>query len=409
MERRTTSAAHRRPGAVRNARTGLPVPQPRAHHNALTQQHVKPGLARRVRGVAPVASKPCAEPIDDVTRTWFAKVDPSPDLFAVVMATGIVSVAAYYHQYWRLGVALSILAVVAFVVLGLSFLLWMATRPARVAALAGDPDVALRMFTFVAACAVLGVRWDDHPAVVWLLGCLALAAWLVLAPLAVVDVSSRSGTDLREHAHGAWLLPSVATAGLAITAADLALQVRAGSLVVIGAVAWILGMVLYLAVSWLIGWRALATPFVPEEVRPDSWILMGALAITALAGDHILAAARTLGAPLGLADWTRPVTFVAWVLASLWIPVLLYAEIWLANQVAGSLRYQGAWWATVFPLGMYSTASAATAVELHIRSLWTISLVFFWIAFTVWTLVATGLLHSALAHRARIQGRTLSD
>jgi hypothetical protein len=49
--------------------------------------------------------------------TWFAEVDPSPDLFAVVMATGIVSVAAYYHQYWRLGVALSILAVVVFAVL----------------------------------------------------------------------------------------------------------------------------------------------------------------------------------------------------------------------------------------------------------------------------------------------------
>jgi len=369
MERRTTSAAHRRPGA----------------------------------------DEPCADPIEGVTRTWFATVDPSPDLFAVVMATGIVSIAAYYHQYWRLGLALSILAVVAFAALGLSFLAWMATRPARVAVLVRDPDVALQMFTFVAACAVLGARWDDHPAVVWLLGGLALAAWLVLAPLAAVDVGSRSGTDLREHAHGAWLLPSVATAGLAATAANLALHAHAGSLVMIGAVAWILGMVLYLAVSWLIGWRALATPFVPEEVRPDSWILMGALAITALAGDHILAAARTLGAPLGLADWTRPVTFGTWVLASLWIPVLLYAEIWRTNQVAGSLRYQGAWWATVFPLGMYSTASAATAVELHMRSLWTISLVFFWVAFTVWILVATGLLHSALAHRAMVQGRTLRD
>jgi tellurite resistance protein TehA-like permease len=136
------------------------------------------------------------------------------------------------------------------------------------------------MFTFVAACAVLGARWDDQPAVVWLLGGLALAAWLVLAPLAAVDVGSRSGTDLREHARGAWLLPSVATAGLAITAADLAVHVHASSLMVIGAVAWFLGIVLYLAVSWLIGWQALAAPLVPEKVTPDSWILMGALAIT---------------------------------------------------------------------------------------------------------------------------------
>jgi tellurite resistance protein TehA-like permease len=273
----------------------------------------------------------------------------------------------------------------------------MVTRPARVTVLARDSDVALRMFTVVAACAVLGVRWDDHPVLVWLLGGLALAAWLVLAPLAGLGVCSRSGTQLREQAHGAWLLPSVASAGLAITAADLAIHIRASLLVVIAAGAWILAMVLYLAV----GWRVLARPPVPEEVRPDSWIMMGALAITALAGDHILAAVRTLGAPVGLADWTRPVTFLAWVLASLWIPVLLYAEMWRVDQVVGSLRYQGGWWAAVFPLGMYSAASAATAVELHLRSLSTISLVFFWIAVTVWTLVAAGLLRSALAPRGK--------
>ena len=49
-------------------------------------------------------------------------------------------------------------------------------------------------------------------------------------------------------------------------------------------------------------------PLVPDEVTPDSWILMGALAITALAGDHILAAVHTLNAPSGLVAWTRPVT-----------------------------------------------------------------------------------------------------
>lgn len=342
-----------------------------------------------------------------VTGAWFAELDPPPEVFAGVMATGIVSVAAADHGYWRLDLALAILAVVTFAVLGLCFLGWAVTRPARVVTVTRDPDVALRMFTFVAACAVLGVRWSDHPAVGWLLGGLALAAWLVLAPLAVADVCSRPVAELREQAHGGWLLPSVATAGLATTATDLALDVRAPSLVVIGAVAWAVGMVLYLAVTWLIAWRALATPVVPDEVTPDSWILMGALAITALAGDHILAASRTLGAPAGLAAWARPVTLGAWVLASLWIPVLLYAQVWRANQVAGSLRYRGVWWAAVFPLGMYSAASAATATELHMRALRTISLVFFWNAFTVWTLLAVGTLHSAIAHRARIQGRSL--
>ncbi|HJT02778.1 MAG TPA: tellurite resistance/C4-dicarboxylate transporter family protein [Pseudonocardiaceae bacterium] len=338
-----------------------------------------------------------------MTGAWFAGVEPPPDVFAVVMATGIVSVAGYDHGYWRLGLALSILAVVAFAGLGVGFLLRAATQHARLVVLTRDPDVALRMFTFVAACAVLDVRWGDHPAAGWLLGGLAFAAWLVLVPLAVVDVSSRPRADLREHAHGAWLLPSVATAGLAVTAIILAIDVRCPALVVLAALAWVLAMVLYLLVTWLIAWRALAAPFVPDEVTPDSWILMGALAIMALAGDHILAAVHALNAPIGLVAWTRPVTLGAWVLASLWIPVLLYAEVWRADHVPGSLRYQGVWWAAVFPLGMYSAACAATATQLHMRSLETISLVFFWIACTVWLLVAIGLVHSAVGRPARRQ------
>lgn len=119
----------------------------------------------------------------------FAGWEPPPDAFAVVMATGIVAVAGYDHGYWRLGIALSVLAVVAFGALILGVPRLVATRLPRLIALARDPDVMLRTFTFVAACAVLGVRFTDHLAVVTLLCGLALAAWLVLAPLALVAAS----------------------------------------------------------------------------------------------------------------------------------------------------------------------------------------------------------------------------
>ncbi|MGH3207452.1 MAG: tellurite resistance/C4-dicarboxylate transporter family protein [Trebonia sp.] len=330
---------------------------------------------------------------------WFAELEPPPDVFAVVMATGIVSIAAGDHRYFGIGIALAVLAVLAFVVLGLGFLLRVARQPARALAPTRDPDVALRMFTFVAACTVLGVRLRAYPVVEWLLAALALAGWLVLMPLAVFDVGSRPRADLRAHAHGAWLLPSVATAGLAATAANLSAGLATPWLLVTGAAVWILGVLLYLAVTALIAWRALAAPFVPREVTPDSWILMGALAITALAGDRVLAAERVLGWPTSLQEVSVVLTYGAWVLAGLWIPVLLYAEVWRTDQVPGSLRYQGVWWSAVFPLGMYSTASYATATELHMHSLITISLVIFWIAFTVWILVALGLLHSAVARR----------
>jgi hypothetical protein len=46
----------------------------------------------------------------------------------------------------------------------------------------------------------------------------------------------------------------------------------------------------------------------------------------------------------------------------------------------------------VFPLGMYSSATFATAMETGWRPLTTISLTFLWIALTAWLLTALNLM-----------------
>ncbi|MEO8750788.1 MAG: tellurite resistance/C4-dicarboxylate transporter family protein [Allobranchiibius sp.] len=323
-----------------------------------------------------------------------------PDVFAVVMATGIVSIAARGHAYPQIDIPLAAIAAAGFVLLAAGLVVRVLARPASAFGQVRDPDVALRLFTFVAACAVLGARFVAHPVVVWIAGAAAAAAWLILVPLAACDLWSRPPTELREHAHGAWLLVSVGTGGLAITGADKAIGSRWPGWVLLSVVAWILAILAYLAVTWLIAWRAVTAPFGPAQVTPDSWILMGALAIATLAGDHLLAAAHASGSGQWLADAARPAIMSLWVLSSLWIPVLLYAEVWRVDQYAGSLRFAGVWWSAVFPLGMYSAATQATALQLHMRSLSTISLVFFWIAFTVWLLVAVGALHTLARRRS---------
>ena len=72
---------------------------------------------------------------------------------------------------------------------------------------------------------------------------------------------------------------------------------------------------------------------------------MGGTAIATLAGDHIHEAG---------VEANRPVTVVTWVVASLWIPVLAVVSVRLrAGKLVGGR----------FPLGMYSSATYATAVE----------------------------------------------
>ena len=79
--------------------------------------------------------------------------------------------------------------------------------------------------------------------------------------------------------------------------------------------------------------------------------------------------------------------------ASLWIPPLIYFGLHRISKGPERLRFAGVWWAVVFPLGMYSVASHATATELSRPSLLTVSLVFFWDALAAWLIVpSAGLL-----------------
>jgi tellurite resistance protein TehA-like permease len=329
----------------------------------------------------------------------------SPEEFALVMATGIVSIAALDQQYHVIALILGVLAAAAFAL----FTVMVGARVARAPAAFGrqlrDPDVALRSFTFVAACGVLATELGPELVrgqrlLAWSLGAAALIAWLALVPAAITDMHSRPTGELRDHAHGSWLLISVGTQSLAISTADLARGTAAHPLLLLALAWWMLGLVGYVVVTWLIMWRALAGPFVPEKVTPDSWILMGALAIATLTGDRILAARPATTGLAWLVTLARPQILILWIMASAWIPLLLSAQLWRIARRPASLRYEGVWWATVFPLGMYSSATFGLAVELRVPALRTVSLIFFWFGLTTWLIIALGLLHDQWCSRS---------
>jgi tellurite resistance protein TehA-like permease len=226
-----------------------------------------------------------------------------------------------------------------------------------------DLDVPLQLFTFVAACAVVGARLQWSAVAHATLGIAAALAWLGLAALTVQLVWRHRWIGLRDRARGGWELASVATSGLSILAADSGYPWLAVALLA-------LSVCVYGLMTGLVIWRAGHDPTAAELMQPDIWILMGGVAIATLAGDHIHKA--------GLEE-IRPVTIVTWAVASLWIPPLVVVSVWVRA---------GNWWAAVFPLGMYSSATFATARETGWRWLTTVSLVFFWIAFAAWIIVA---------------------
>jgi Voltage-dependent anion channel len=286
------------------------------------------------------------------------------------MATGIVSIAAEDHGVHFIGRVLAAVAaamLVALVVLG-----GIAWR--RELLDLSQPESPIQLLTFVAACAVVSTRFVWLPTVHYALGLLALLGWLLLMPLVVRAMWRCRWTGLRDRARGGGELVSVATSGLAIIAADVRWVGLAIGLLV-------LAVCVYCLMTGVVLWRAVYEPTAGELREPDVWILMGGAAIATLAGDHIHRAGFTA---------IEPMTVVTWVVATLWIPVLAMFSVRLRD---------GTWWAAVFPLGMYSSATFATAVETGWRPLSTISLVFFWIAFAAWLLTCCDFGVKSVAHR----------
>ena len=274
------------------------------------------------------------------------------------MAAGIVSIAAADHGFHGISDALLVVAVAGLVVLAATGVFAWRREPLDFS----QPEAPIQLLTFVAACAVVSTRLTWSTAVHWTLAILALAGWLILMPVAFRAMWRYRWTGLRDRARGGGELASVATSGLAILAADLGFVELA-----IGLLA--LAICVYCVMTGLVLWRAMHDPTAPDLFQPDVSILMGGAAIATLAGDHIHKAGF---------EEIRPVTVVTWIVASLWIPVLVAASVRLRD---------GNWWAMVFPLGMYSSATFATAVETGWHRLTAISLAFFWIALAAWGVI----------------------
>jgi len=107
------------------------------------------------------------------------------------------------------------------------------------------------------------------------------------------------------------------------------------------------GYVLYFVVVTVVTYRLLDGPIRPDDWTGPYWITMGAAAITTLAG-------TTLGPRLETFQGWEPyapviigVTFLAWAIASWWIPLLLVVDIW--KFLTGGTDGKPPAWVLLFP------------------------------------------------------------
>jgi len=319
-----------------------------------------------------------------------------PGYFALVMATGIVAVAAEQQRLDLLAEVLYVIAATAYVVLAVLLAIRIIRFWPDFAADVTNHAKGFAFLTTVAATNVLASAsivihgwWD----LAWTLWWISLALWaaFIYATLIAV-VIDRDKPGLQGGINGSWFLLTVSTQSVAVVAGLFLTRTDSDALAFTAIGAFTLGIVLYLIVMTMVFLRWTFQPLDPTEADPPAWIAAGAVAITVLAGSNILLAGDQ--APVRIARLTpflEGLVVMSWATATFWFPLMVAIGIWRHLVRRVPLRYHPSYWSMVFPLGMYGAATYRMRAAIDLDALAWLPKVELVVSMTAWTITFVGL------------------
>lgn len=348
-----------------------------------------------------------------MTRAWMDLSELSPASFAMVMATGILSIGLHQRGWVLPAHALFGLNVLAWVVLWIMTILRLLRHTHRFVEDLTDHLRGPGFFTAVAATAVLGCQLillaaEFHYAT--LLWAVSIVLWVGLTyTIFTAFTIKEDKPTLDKGITGGWLLAVVATQSLAVLSALIAIRFAQPWKLELNFFAlsmWLWGGMLYIWMMSLIFYRYTFFNFSPSDLAPPYWINMGAMAISTLAGSLLIANAPDAPFLNSLLPFLKGFTVFYWATGTWWIPMLLVLTAWRYVYKRFPLRYDPQYWGAVFPLGMYAVSTQEMSRVLGLSFLDWLAPPFLGFAAAAWTAAFIGLLRSLLRH-LRAEGTPL--
>lgn len=319
-----------------------------------------------------------------------------PGYFAVVMATGIVSVACHQQGMKVIPMLFLRFNVAVYAAVWVFTLARYLFSHSRLQDDLADYNHAPGFFATVAGTCILGTQFvvfaGDYgtAAVLWFAG---FILWFVLIYAFLAGlIAQRDKPGLTDRINGEWLLIVVSTQSVSILGALTAASMPAAkeTFLFMSLCMFLIGSMLYMIVITAILYRMIFIGFMPADMAPSCWINMGAAAISTLAGTTLIIESYRWSFLSSQVTVLAGGSLFFWTAGSLWIPLLIILGVWSHIYRRAPLVQASRYWSLVFPLGMYSACSFQLADVTGLSFLLTVSRIFRYAALLAWmvTLIA---------------------
>jgi tellurite resistance protein TehA-like permease len=326
----------------------------------------------------------------DFAKNGLATLHPA--YFALVMATGIVSLDCNQFGLTHFAWLLFWLNIPAYCVLILLYAARAAWFPDKFVADCFSHKRAFGFFSIVAATNVLGSQWltmAHNAGIAQALWWVALFFWMICTySIFVFLIISKNKPEIHEGVNGGWLIAVVATQSICVLGAQLNPNLL-GTAQTTGLFllsCWLFGGMLYLWLISMIFYRYMFFKFEPSDLIPPYWINMGAMAISTLAGAQLGAHYGNVQPVSEVMPFVKGVSILYWATATWWIPMLLVLGVWRHGIRKLHFKYDPLYWGLVFPLGMYSVCSLKLSTMLNVPAIMLVARVFLVCALLGWTM-----------------------